>query len=162
MAIKRETAIKCKILDVVNGRYIKREGWEANYLETALGRISRINIIGVVINNENKGLIIDDGSASIQLRDFEGKGFPHINTGVLVLVVGRPREFNEQKFIFPEIVKQIQNPKWAQLRLLELKNVKRISPENIIQEEKPVQNIETVQEEKEKIMLIKRLENLKN
>jgi len=120
--IKRETAFKCKISDIINARYVKREGWEANYFDTSLGKISRINIIGVVVSKEEQVLVLDDGSGSIQLRNFENLD---ANIGELVLVIGRPRQYGDQTYIMPEIIKKT-TPEWAKYRLLELKNHKPV------------------------------------
>lgn len=120
MAIKRETAIKCRVSDLVNSRYVKREGWEANYFETVFGKISRVNILGVVVLSQENILVIDDGSGSIQLRNFENNQTFDQTIGTLVMIIGRPRSFNEQVFIVPEIIKKIDNPLWVKYRTLEL------------------------------------------
>ena len=36
------------------------------------------------------------------------------------MIIGRPREFNNEKYIIPEIAKSIQNPMWIEVRKLEL------------------------------------------
>ena len=41
---KRQIACKAKIADLINGEYIKEEGWTPNYIITKQGKhISRIN-----------------------------------------------------------------------------------------------------------------------
>jgi len=136
--IKRQTAKKCRIKELLEGRYIRREGWEPNYLETNRGRISRVNILGVIISVEDNTLTIDDGTGKISLRIFDQeKTFSDKKTGEVITVVGRPRVFNEQKYIVPEIIKKIENLKWIEHRMLELKDTesKPTKEEKIVSEE---------------------------
>ncbi|MFC2135752.1 hypothetical protein ACFLTH_14140 [Bacteroidota bacterium] len=123
--IKRETAKKCRVKDIVNGRYIKREGWEPNYLETNLGRISRANILGIIIGEDEGIFTVDDGTGQIEIRSFdEQKKYSDKKVGDIVVVIGRPRVFNDKKYIVPEIIKKIDNSIWIKYRKLELNGIK--------------------------------------
>jgi hypothetical protein len=113
--IKRETAIICSISDLNEANYIKTEGWNPSYFETGRGKISRANILGVIVSKEEEGLFLDDGSGKILLRSFEGEIGKNLDVGDLVLVIGRPRIYNEQKYILPEILKKTTT-NWASLR----------------------------------------------
>ncbi|MBC8500259.1 MAG: hypothetical protein ISS25_04635 [Nanoarchaeota archaeon] len=142
--IKRQTAKKCKIKELLDGRYIKREGWEPNYLETNRGRISRVNILGTIISVEDNTLTIDDGTGKIALRSFDQKkSFSNKKIGDVVIVIGRPRVFNEQKYVVPEIIKKIENLKWIEHRMLELKDTesKPTKEEKIVSEEETTVDI---------------------
>ena len=69
-------------------------------------------------------LIIDDSSGKIFVRTFnDNKIIDKINIGEVILIIGRPREYNDEKFIMPEIIKKIDNKKWIDFRRLELKPV---------------------------------------
>ncbi|MBU0471310.1 MAG: hypothetical protein KKF89_05895 [Nanoarchaeota archaeon] len=153
--VKRQTAKKCRIKDILEGRYIKREGWEPNYLETPIGKISRINIIGVVISLDENAITIDDGSGKIQLRTFEEKNnFKKNEIGEIIIVIGKPRVFNEQKYVVPEIIKKIKNLKWIEHRLLELKETKLKKVETtkpIIEENNSLNTINNTEEILKKI-----------
>lgn len=140
MSIKSEIARKCWIKDLLSGRYVKREGWESNYFETSVGRISRVNIIAVVISVQDNTIIIDDGTGMIQLRSFEQNKVFEQKPGDLVLVIGKPRSFNEEKYVVPEIIRKIDDNKWIEHRKLELRNTKPQLEEKkteVIKEEKP-------------------------
>ena len=123
---KRQTAYKIKIKNLINGKYVKEEGWQPNYIITDNGKeVSRINLIGTVISKENEptyqSMMIDDGSGKIAVRSFENNGIlDNVDIGDVVLLVGRPREFNSEKYIIPEILKKT-NQKLIQIRELELK-----------------------------------------
>lgn len=102
---------------------MKREGWQPNYFETLIGRISRANIIATIVSNQQNLIIIDDGTGLLELRIFYQKQFKY-NTGSTTLIIGKPRSFNNQTYLVPEIIKKIDNQKWIELRKLELKKIK--------------------------------------
>ncbi|MBU1198449.1 MAG: hypothetical protein KKF46_08695 [Nanoarchaeota archaeon] len=123
--IKRETAFMCKVNDLLNGSFVKTEGWNPSYFSTAYGDISRVNLTGVIVSKEQGGsVVIDDGSGRILLRSFENDAFENINVGDLVLIIGRPRIYNEQKYVLPEIVKKIEQ-KWGVYRQLKLEVLRK-------------------------------------
>jgi RPA family protein len=130
--IKRETAIICTVTDLLNGSFVKTEGWDPSYFTTDLGDISRVNLMGVIVSKEPAGgVLLDDGGGRILLRSFEGDIFGGVDTGDLVIVIGRPRIYNEQKYVLPEIIRKI-DPKWGLYRQIQLEILRkkvRINPE---------------------------------
>lgn len=143
---KRQIAYKVKISDILNGTYIREEGWTPNYIKTADGRqLSRINIFGTVLAIEEdinfQSVIIDDGSGRIPIRTFEKQTPLNLEIGDIVLVIGRPREYAAQRYILLEITKKIKNPQWLKLRGLELETTpKQTKPK---QEEKKQEKVVT-------------------
>lgn len=123
---ERQIAVKLRIKDIQEGNYFLEEGWKPNYLLTKKReKVSRVNLMGVILDKESEGalsnLVLDDGSGRIILRSFEAvKGLEKIQVGGTVLVIGRVRLFNENKYISPEILKNIE-PGWLKVRALELK-----------------------------------------
>jgi len=154
---KREVARKVNIGSIISGKYVKTEGWQANYVEVKGERISRVNIVAIVIEKipENKTIIIDDGSGRINVRSFEETNFmDKANIGDVILLIGRLREFNNEKFISPEIIKKIDN-KWLEVRKAELsKNKANKVEETLVNEEDIGEDISVVE-----IMLKKIKEN---
>lgn len=150
---KRQTAYKVWISDLVNNPFIKQEGeWEPNFVEIKNKKVSRVNIIATIVSStESKGylsLTIDDGSGySIMLKTWkeDTKLLEGFKPGDIINVVGRIREYNDQKYITPEIIKKLDNPNWELLRKSELlkeygkpsKKEPRATPE-----EKPVETKE--------------------
>lgn len=123
----RQTAFIVKISDLKNGKYIKEEGWEPNYILTKKARVNRANILGIVISKTEtpdmsyKSLVIDDGSGNISVRLFENNNlFNGINVGDIILLIGRPREYGTEKYMIPEIIKKIDNGSWLNYRKKEL------------------------------------------
>lgn len=117
-----------RISDIQNGDYIKvNEEFSPDYILINNVKVSRANIIAVVINSKAderlSTLTIDDGSGSIDVRDFDGKlGFSAFQPGHIVKVIGKPREFNGEIYLVGEIVRQLKNKRWIELRKLELEN----------------------------------------
>ena len=154
---KRQIACKVRISDLINGKYVKEEGWTPNYIITKQGKhISRINLIGTVISkNENgqnyQSLTIDDGSGSISLRSFEkNETINSTEIGEVIVIIGRPREYGSEKYIVPEIIKKINNKKWINVRKVELEIEDLKTAELPAKEEKIiVENIETEKQTKE-------------
>lgn len=127
---RRQTAYKIRITDILDSKYIKKEGFNPNYLQLNSKEISRINVIGVIVQkselNNYKTLTIDDGTGKISARAFEDSILlDKISIGDIVLIIGRPREFSSEKYIIIEIIKKI-DPKWAKVRKLELEKTVRI------------------------------------
>ncbi len=125
---KRKVAKKVLINDILTGTYIKRPGWEPSGILTKYGEIARVNLIGVIvgITEEENNFLIDDGTGNIMIRFFEED--PRLKkfvVGRVVNVIGRPREWNATKYVVPEIIKEIENKKWLEVRNLEIKLQKR-------------------------------------
>ncbi|MGV8171278.1 MAG: hypothetical protein ACP5OA_01120 [Candidatus Woesearchaeota archaeon] len=124
--IKRQTAYKCTIKTLNDGVFIKKQGWESNYVMTEYGDLSRVNIIAVVVSKEDNGITIEDGTGQISGRLFEKvEQLNDIIIGDLVLIIGRPREFNNKIYLTIEVVKKI-SPNWINYRKKELLLLKKI------------------------------------
>jgi len=121
--VKRQVAHHIRISTLLNGEYVKKEGWEPNYvLTTDKDMVSRVNIIGIVISAPKPLEInIDDGSARLVIRQFdESVRLMHLKIGDPVIVIGRPREYERSIYVIPEIVKVIKDHDWIKVRQKEL------------------------------------------
>ena len=121
---KRQTAYKVTIKDIIGSRYIKTAGMEPNYLDMGSKQISRVNILGVIVEKSDmdnyKALAIDDGSGRISARVFDDKIFlSNVEVGDVVNLIGRPREFSSEKYVIIEAIKKTDHA-WAMVRSLEL------------------------------------------
>ncbi len=120
----RQVACKARVSEVVGMRLD-----ESNVL--------RVNIMATIVHkpdrNENHGdAVIDDGTGRISLRSFENNDYiSKIEVGDAALVIGKVREFNNERYIMPEIVKKMDNLGWMGVRNLELSK-----KEEVIDEEK--------------------------
>lgn len=127
---KRQIAYKVRVGDILNSRYVKTEGLIPNYLEINSQEVSRVNIIGVIVEksetNSYKTLEIDDGTGKISARIFEDKThLENISVGDIVLIIGKPREFSSEKYILIETIKKV-DPAWAKARKIELEKNKPV------------------------------------
>lgn len=127
---KRQTAIKVSIGSLLGGSYVKQDGMLPNYiLLNDNSKVSRVNLIGVVVSvGEDTGfqsVFIDDGSGKISIRAFEDMpALKELNIGDCIILIGRPREFSNEIYVLPEIIKKITNPQWLEVRKLELEKNK--------------------------------------
>ena len=92
---------KIRISDILDSKYKKTEGFNPNYLEVNGKKVSRINIMGVVVQksetNNYKTLTIDDGTGKISARNFENNlVLDNVGVGKVVIIIGRPREFSSE------------------------------------------------------------------
>ena len=144
-------AEKRSIREFQEGKHIEEKDQSPNYiLVDENKKIFRINIIATLVHKELRGsvtsILIDDGSGKIILRIFEeNKAVFHLEVGDVVQVIGKIRVFNQEKYVFPEIIKKI-NPFWLKVRSLEVQRDKKQTEK----EEKPAQKIEPKKSEDKK------------
>ena len=125
----RQTAYKVWIQSIVNGKLcVTSDEFSPNYVIIGDQKVSRVNLIADVVelfvnaDESFASVTIDDGSAEVQVRAFQEDVnlFAEINPGDLVLVIGKVREYQEELYVLPEIVKKISDPNWMVARKLEL------------------------------------------
>lgn len=121
---KRYVAYKVKISNILSASFI-RDVFSAGYVNLNGMNVSRVNIIATLINKIEEpnyaSAVIDDGTGRISLRSFENKGiFLKVDVGDIVLAIGKIREFNNEKYLIPDIIRKINNIQWANVRKLEL------------------------------------------
>jgi RPA family protein len=123
---KRQTAYKCNIGTLLEGVFVKKPGWESNYLMTEYGDFSRVNVIAVVVSKEDNALTIDDGTGQVACRIFDNpQKLQDIIVGDLVLVIARPREYNNSAYLTLEIVRKIDKG-WINYRKRELSLIRKV------------------------------------
>ncbi|MFH1510864.1 MAG: hypothetical protein ABIF10_04170 [Candidatus Woesearchaeota archaeon] len=118
-SFKRQVAYKLRIADLLRGEYVRRDGLQPNVLVLDKQEVSRVNVIATVVASEEDVAILDDGTARISVRSV----LPFV-VGDIVLVIARLREFDNERYLFPEIVRKVVDPKWIELRSLELRAAK--------------------------------------
>ncbi|MBN1175033.1 hypothetical protein JXA48_00145 [Candidatus Woesearchaeota archaeon] len=134
---QRQTAKIASVEELLAGDYIVQEGWKPNYIQTESRRLTRVNIVGIIIEKPSPyEIILDDGTGTMLISDFNhSKSTSNSKVGQGVLIIGRPRKANDEVFIAAEAVqtKQIkENPLWLVKRkeeLEEIKNTKELDDE---------------------------------
>jgi len=126
---KRHTAYKLRIGDVLVGKPVMN-GEKFSFLELGNKKVSRINILGNIVDkyeSEDRGdgrkyifLTLDDGSGQIKLKTFgdDSEKFKDVHQGQTVVVIGVLRNWNNETYIAPELIKE-KDPKYLMLRKLE-------------------------------------------
>lgn len=124
-SFQRHVAYKVRISDILKSNFIKDEQLSAGYIKINDRIVSRVNVIASLVYKFEQpnyaSVVIDDGTGKISLRSFDDTNlFLKLDVGDVVLVIGRVREFNGEKYIIPEIFKRVGNIEWIHVRNLEL------------------------------------------
>ena len=123
---KRNIAFKMRIGDLLIGKPIN-DGERFAFLELGNKKLIRVNVIGNIVDKyESEGerkytfFTLDDGSGQIKLKVFgdDAQKFKSILQGQTVAVIGGLRNWNNETYIAPEIIKE-KDPRYLLLRKLE-------------------------------------------
>jgi len=118
----REPAKVLPLSYIKVAQYQKQEGWNPNYIEVNSEKVFRVNVIGIVVSKDqispdNYVLSIDDGFSTMPLRTFDRlEMFSIVSIGDPVIVVGKPREFNGERYILAEILRKVEDNNWITYR----------------------------------------------
>ena len=127
--IKRNIAYKFKIGDLLIGKPVM-DGERFSFLDLGNKKIVRVNLVGNIIDKyENEGerkyifLTLDDGSGQIKLKSFgdDSERIKNAQQGQTAVVIGTLRYFNNEVYIAPEIIKEL-DPSYLLVRKLELQS----------------------------------------
>lgn len=134
---KRNTAYKLRVGDILKSKPIMADG-KFLFLELGDKKISRVNLIANVVDKyvsdgEKKyaAITLDDASGQIKLKSFgdEISILTDKTQGDTVQVIGTTREYNNEIYILPEIVKKV-DPQWLLVRKLEIQDSRKDIPVN--------------------------------
>jgi hypothetical protein len=103
--IQRQTAYLCTVADLKEGSYVRREGWEPSFFATGKGAISRVRLAGIIVERQGNAVTLDDGTGQIPMRVFDA-ALPLVHVGDPVMVIGRPRVYNDEKYVLIEILRK--------------------------------------------------------
>ena len=140
MELRRNTAIKCVIKELVDGIFVgRREELQSPYVISPFARkIARARVMANVVDmyvNKEKGfgfLVLDDGTATVRAKSFSGiKMLESVKVGDLVDVIGKVRKSGDEVWISAEIVRKVEDPNFETLRALEVTKQLREQEEKI-------------------------------
>lgn len=149
---KRNIAFKLRIGDVLLAKPIF-DGEKFLFIELGDKKISRTNIIGNIIDKyESEGdkkymfFTLDDGSGQIKLKIFgdDTDKFQNITQGLTVAMIGTVRNWNNEAYIQPEIIKEL-DPRYLLIRKLEIEKTRK-------QTAKPIETKEETTAVKDQIL----------
>lgn len=129
---KRETAYKLRIEDLLKAKQIFEPSEVLNkrllFVEFGNKRFLRVNLIANIIDKyESDGerkfasITLDDGTGQIRAKVFgeEINKYKEFSQGHTVLIIGVLKSFNQELYIYPEIIKE-KAPKYLLVRKLEI------------------------------------------
>jgi len=149
---QRQVAVKTTIQEILKSPVVQDDPTQPFYLQSAGKKMYRVNVLGIVVHKEVLGSItnfqIDDGTGKIIGRFFEeNKVAKELWPGTAILIIGKIRLYNEEKYLSPEIVKKM-SPLWLKLRAIELKEEYRAAQAKVDQETiKEIESLKEVTEE---------------
>ncbi|MDP4012627.1 MAG: OB-fold nucleic acid binding domain-containing protein [Candidatus Nanoarchaeia archaeon] len=129
--IQRKPAYKIWISQLSIGQMQKEPGeFGSQFIIVKDKNISRVSIVATVVDTFVKpesgfsSISLDDGSGTVNVKAFKDdlSLLENIKVGDIVSVFGRLREYNDERYILPELVKVLDNPNWELVRKLELIN----------------------------------------
>jgi RPA family protein len=145
---KRNTAYKLRIGNILIGKPVMNSvsGKERfSFLELGNKKIVRVNIIGNIVDKYESGggetnasgnekqrkyvfYTLDDGSGQIRLKIFgdDYEKFKDSHQGQTVVVIGTLRNWNNETYISPEIIRET-DPKYLLVRKLETEKEKALT-----------------------------------
>lgn len=134
--IMRQTAYPISIAHMLHAKFEQRQGWDPSVIHVDGVAIARVNIFGVLVSfsqGQYLQAVLDDGTGQITLRAFEQVFVPDsVTIGSIVLVIGRPRKYNEQLFLVPEIIRPLTEKKFLDIRRSEIekrwKPIEKMTP----------------------------------
>jgi RPA family protein len=133
--MKRMTAVRASISDIVTGTYGDDNG--AHVTSSYGVELRRVAIVGFVVSkytSEPKdggkkftSITLDDGTDTIKVNvwgEEESALLEGVKHDILALVIGKVRKsknpkYEDEIYLVPEIVKEIKNPNYMALHLLE-------------------------------------------
>lgn len=132
---KRNIAYKLRIGDLFQGKPVMNSE-RFSYLELNDKRVIRANIIANIVEKYQQerflSFTIDDASGQIRLKAFgdDIPKFSQFSQGDTIMVIGMLRSFNQELYLYPEIIKT-KDPRYLLVRKLEL--TEKQSPQSKIE-----------------------------
>ncbi|MEM4248644.1 MAG: OB-fold nucleic acid binding domain-containing protein [Candidatus Nanoarchaeia archaeon] len=127
-AKKRLPSQKIWIKDVLTSNYFKGQGWDPSYIEFNNAKISRVQFIATVVakflseDGNYASITLDDGTETIRCKAFgpDVLKIRNLHIGSLVRFIGKIKEYNSERYVSPEIARELDDPNWLILHKLEL------------------------------------------
>lgn len=128
---ERMTAVRASISDITNGLFSSDNG--AHVVSPFGVELRRVVVVGFVVNKFSRpgddtgkkrfeGITLDDGTDTIGVKvwgEEEAAKLDDVKENILALVVGRIREYNDEVYLMPEIVREMTDPNYMSLHLME-------------------------------------------
>lgn len=146
----RLPAKKVRISDLLNGKFFygSKEEMKPAYVITPYGeKVSRVNLCGTVVekfvseDGNYSTVTIDDGTEAMRIKSFGiSNSFENIETGDLVRVIGKVKEFNAELYVNLEAINKINDINFELLHKLEILS-------NLVKQKRTVDDIKNLSQQ---------------
>jgi RPA family protein len=128
---ERMTAVRASISDITNGSFSDDNG---PHVVSPFGvELRRVVIVGFVVNKfyregddtgkkRFESITLDDGTDTIGVKvwgEEDASILEGVKESILALVIGKVRQYNEEVYLIPEIVRELTDPNYMSLHLME-------------------------------------------
>jgi len=128
---ERMTAVRASISDITNGSFSDDNG---SHVISPFGvELRRVAIVGFVVNKfyregddtgkkRFESITVDDGTDTIGVKvwgEEDASLLEGVKESILALVIGKIRKYNDEVYLTPEIVRELTDPNYMSLHLME-------------------------------------------
>jgi RPA family protein len=128
---ERMTAVRASISDITNGFFSDDNG---PHVVSPFGvELRRVVIVGFVVNKfyregddtgkkRFESITIDDGTDTIGVKvwgEEDASMLEGVKESILALVIGKVRQYNDETYLIPEVVRELTDPNYMSLHLME-------------------------------------------
>lgn len=149
-------ARKVRIFDLVNGEFLREEN--RSFVKTVFGNVSEVRILATVVDtftSEDRSfstITLDDGTETLRVKTWnqDVEVLQPFEKGDFVECLGWVREYNNEIYLIPELIKKVSPNKWIlrELEILEsLLKIPKEEKEELVEEEVLEEIEENVDEE---------------
>jgi len=138
---ERIAAVRATVDDIVRGSFVRASKDSSSKVVSPYGvELRRVTLVGHVVGKihtkkerEFASITLDDGTETIQVKAWDSDTqklelIKQTGSGILALVVGRVRQFGDEIYIDPEIVREVEDPNLITLHKLErMKGILKLS-----------------------------------
>jgi RPA family protein len=128
---ERMTAVRASISDITHGSYSDDNG---PHVVSPFGvELRRVVVVGFVVDKfyregDDSGkkrfesITVDDGTDTIGVKvwgEEDASVLEGVKESILALVIGKVRQYNDEVYLIPEIVRELTDPNYMSLHLME-------------------------------------------
>jgi RPA family protein len=131
MQRERMTAVRASISDIVSGSF--KEDTGPHVISPFGVELRRVVVVGFVVNKfyregdelgkrRFESITLDDGTDTIRVKvwgDEDAAVLEGVKENILTLVIGKVRNYDDETYIIPEIVRELTDPNYMSLHLME-------------------------------------------
>jgi len=118
------TAVRSNVADIVNGTFRDENG--PHVVSPHGVELRRVALVGFVIDcyvgqGNFASITIDDGTETIRAKAWgaEAGALEKVEPNTLALFIGKVREYEDEVYLVPEIIRTIEDPNYMSLHLME-------------------------------------------